>query len=105
MFKPFFLFLVLGAIWAAEPASVIDDWPRYAHDKELTSHSSLKGKITAPETAWSYSMGGHELEIEILPAPGSTSSYSTPAPLFRRSLPGLSVPRARSSWTWMGPEQ
>ena len=45
-------------------------WPRYAHDPALTARSPLHGKITKPQTRWSYPVGGRELIVEILPAKG-----------------------------------
>src|SRR5207245_3348560 len=47
-----------------------DGWPRYAHDPALTARSPLHGKITKPQTRWSYSAAGRELIVEIVPANG-----------------------------------
>src|SRR5438477_8598615 len=47
-----------------------DGWPRYAHDPALTAHSPLHGNVAKPQTRWSYSAGGRELLVEILPAEG-----------------------------------
>src|SRR5436190_4761569 len=62
--------------WLAAPACAApgsgepDGWPRYAHDPALTARSPLHGNITKPQTRWSYSAGGRELLVEILPAKG-----------------------------------
>jgi len=48
-----------------------DGWPRYAHDPALTAHSPLHGNIAKPQTRWSYSAGGRELSVEVLPAEGA----------------------------------
>jgi len=81
--------LLLVRVLVADPAAPSDDWPRYAHDKTLTSRSPLKGKIAKPRTAWSYSMGGQELELEIIPTQGKHDL----------KLHGTNLDSARSSKT------
>src|SRR5204863_7517832 len=57
--------------WGAAPGSgESDGWPRYAHDPALTARSALRGDIARPQTRWSYSVGGRELLVEILPTKG-----------------------------------
>src|SRR5437879_5177216 len=64
---PFLAALVCGA----EPDSnETVGWPRYAHDPALTARSPLHGNVKKPQTRWSYSVGGRELQAEILPAKG-----------------------------------
>src|SRR5881628_1985728 len=47
-----------------------DGWPRYAYEPALTARSPLHGNIANPQTRWSYSAGGRELLVEILPTYG-----------------------------------
>jgi hypothetical protein len=46
------------------------DWPRYGHDGALTGRSPIRGAITAPHVAWTYSVAGRELCLELRPEPG-----------------------------------
>src|SRR5258708_6720040 len=64
------LWLAPLACGAAPGSGESDGWPRYAHDPALTARSPLHGTITRPQTHWSYSAGGRELLVEILPAKG-----------------------------------
>src|ERR1041384_1203438 len=63
-------FLAATVCGAAPGATEADGWPRYAHDPALTARSPLHGNITKPQVRWSYSVGGRELLVEILPAKG-----------------------------------
>src|SRR6266536_6569888 len=63
-------FLAAPVCGAAPGSTESDGWPRYAHDPALTAHSPLHGNITKPQIRWSYSVGGRELLVEILPAKG-----------------------------------
>jgi hypothetical protein len=65
-----FSWLAALACSAAPGSNESEGWPRYAHDAALTGRSPLRGNITKPETRWSYSVGGRELLVEILPAKG-----------------------------------
>ncbi|PYL01692.1 MAG: hypothetical protein DME19_00815 [Verrucomicrobia bacterium] len=58
------------ACGAAPGSGESDGWPRYAHDPALTARSALRGDIARPQTRWSYSVGGRELLVEILPTKG-----------------------------------
>ncbi|PYK58247.1 MAG: hypothetical protein DME21_16045, partial [Verrucomicrobia bacterium] len=58
------------ACGAAPGLAESDGWPRYAHDPALSARSPLHGNTTKPQTLWSYSVGGRELLIEMLPANG-----------------------------------
>src|SRR5437667_7049939 len=62
--------LVALACGATAEAGESEGWPRYAHDPALTARSSLHGNIAKPQTRWSYSAGGRELLVEILPVKG-----------------------------------
>jgi hypothetical protein len=62
--------LAAVALGAALPSNESADWPRYAHDRALTARSPLKGRISKPQTAWSYSTAGRELLVEIVAAKG-----------------------------------
>ena len=46
------------------------DWPRYGHDGALTGRSAIHGAITAPHVAWTYSVAGRELRLELEPVAG-----------------------------------
>src|SRR5262245_65281556 len=61
---------LLGTVAPSLAQSTNADWPRYAHDGSLTGRSPLKGNISKPRTAWSYSTAGRELLIEVVSAPG-----------------------------------
>ncbi len=50
-----------------------DDWPRFGHDAALTGRSALKGDISEPRVAWSYSVAGREMTVELIPKPGEHS--------------------------------
>src|ERR1043166_3504503 len=71
-----------------------DDWLRYGHDAALTGRSSLRGKIAKPQTFWSYSTTGSELQLEIVPAEGEHRAKFDPKtnlvtnPQRRVALPG-----------------
>ncbi len=69
----FFSLLLLCGLESAAISAVPqgDDWPRYAHDKELTARSPLHGRITKPQTLWSYSTAGREWLLEFVPAKGT----------------------------------
>lgn len=55
------------AVTAVETAG---DWPRYGHDAALTGRCPIPGTITTPHVAWSYSVAGRELRLELDPARG-----------------------------------
>lgn len=61
--------VLLGCCWLATKA-VAQDWPRYGHDGALTGRCPIRGAITAPHVAWTYSVAGRELRLELEPAPG-----------------------------------
>src|SRR5437867_12163196 len=67
--------LAAAARAAAPPSGQSDGWPRYAHDPALTARSPLHGKITKPQTRWSYSAAGRELLVEIVPAKGEQALH------------------------------
>jgi len=57
---------------ASPSLSAADDtWPRYGHDGALSGRTALKGQITAPRVAWSYSLAGTTVTLELTPAQGS----------------------------------
>ncbi|MGO8745320.1 MAG: FG-GAP-like repeat-containing protein [Thermoguttaceae bacterium] len=60
---------LLGCCWLAT-RSAAQDWPRYGHDGALTGRCPIRGRITAPHVAWTYSVAGRELRLELEPAPG-----------------------------------
>ncbi len=74
------LFLTPAAACAADPpreaqpvpatSAAAQDWPRYGHDGALTGRSPVRGAITTPHVAWTYSVAGRELRVELEPAPG-----------------------------------
>ncbi len=45
-------------------------WLRYGHDAALTGRSRLKGNIAKPRVAWSCSVAGRELVIDLVPEQG-----------------------------------
>jgi hypothetical protein len=59
----------LGCGWLAASAAA-QDWPRYGHDGALTGRCPIRGAITAPHVAWTYSVAGRELCLELEAAPG-----------------------------------
>jgi len=63
---------------AADPPPA-DEWPRYGHDAALTGRTALRGDIESPRAAWSISLGGEELSVEIRPEAGD-HSLELPAP-------------------------
>src|ERR1041384_5422000 len=63
-------FLAATVCGAAPGATESDGWPRYAHDPAMTARSPLHGNIAKPQTRWSYSAGGRDLLVEILPTKG-----------------------------------
>ncbi len=67
------------------------EWPRYAHDQALTGRTSLRGDISQPRAAWSLSLAGENLTIELRPAAkdGTSCRYRT-----RRPLPPKNEPLA-----------
>ena len=78
------------SILAAVASSEAQEWPRYGHDGALTGRCPIPGAITDPHVAWSYSVAGRELLLELEPGVGEQSvtlnadSESEPAtPLFR----------------------
>jgi outer membrane protein assembly factor BamB len=81
----------------AGPAGVDDDWPRYGHDGCLTGRSPLKGNISSPQVAWSYSLSGKQLSIELIPSAGE----------HKLAIPGEGGPAAASQppqYSVPGPE-
>jgi len=77
----------------AQPTSS-SDWPRYAHDGALTGHSPLKGNISQPHTAWSFSTAGRELLLEIVSAQGGHRLKMSAGELAAFAAPRASQPRA-----------
>jgi hypothetical protein len=47
-----------------------DTWPQFGHDGALTGRTALKGDIASPREAWSVSLAGESLEIELRPEAG-----------------------------------
>ena len=62
--------LAVTAILAAGVRVIAEDWPRYGHDQALTGRSSIRGDIQKPQVAWTYSLAGRELLIELTPGAG-----------------------------------
>jgi hypothetical protein len=52
----------------AGPQTAQDDWPRYGRDGALTARSPLRGDIAKPHVAWTYSVAGRELLLELTSA-------------------------------------
>lgn len=61
--------LIVSFVAASVPAAA-QDWPRYGHDGALTGRSPLRGAITVPLLAWTCSLAGRELLVELRPASG-----------------------------------
>jgi len=61
--------VLLVCCWLATRTAA-QDWPRYGHDGALTSRCPIRGAITVPHVAWTYSVAGRELRLELEPAPG-----------------------------------
>jgi len=61
--------LIALALAAGVPAAA-QDWPRYGHDGSLSGRSPIRGAIAAPHVAWTCSLAGRELCLELEPAPG-----------------------------------
>ncbi|MHC4176439.1 MAG: FG-GAP repeat domain-containing protein, partial [Planctomycetota bacterium] len=59
-----------AAALAADAGTTDDDWPRYGHDAALTGRSSIRGDINRPRVAWTFSLAGRELLIELTPTTG-----------------------------------
>ena len=78
----FFSFLATPLPAAPLPATTDNDdsWPRYAHDSALTGRTSLAGDILTPRQAWSLSLAGTSLDIELHPHTGNHSTDSSAAP-------------------------
>ncbi len=55
---------------AMAAAAAVQDWPRYGHDGALTGRCPIRGAITVPHVAWTYSTAGRQLRLELEPAPG-----------------------------------
>ena len=60
-------------ILAAAVSSEAQEWPRYGHDGALTGRCPIPGAITDPHVAWSYSVAGRELLLELEPGAGEQS--------------------------------
>jgi hypothetical protein len=56
---------------AAEPPPQDVEWPRYGHDGALTGRTALKGDIAIPRLAWTVSLAGAGIDLEVRPAEGS----------------------------------
>ncbi len=66
-----FTFVILSWTVLLGPADVPDDeWPRYGRDGALTGRTLLKGDLENPRPAWSISLAGEELDLELRPEPG-----------------------------------
>jgi len=63
------LMVFLGCCWLATRTAA-QDWPRYGHDGALTGRCPIRGAITVPHVAWTYSVAGRQLRLELDPAPG-----------------------------------
>src|SRR3990172_9530344 len=70
MCRTVWLLSVLAALLAAGARLAAEDWPRYGHDPALTGRSSIVGEIDVPQVAWTCSLAGCELLIELAPASG-----------------------------------
>lgn len=54
------------------PLSAADDaWPQYAHDGALTGRTMLRGDLRSPRTAWSLSLAGTQMDVELIPQSGT----------------------------------
>ncbi len=78
---------VLAApVLAAGVQTNAEDWPRYGHDQALTGRSPIGGDVGVPHVAWTRSLAGRELLIELTPASGenrlrlSADAESEPGP-------------------------
>lgn len=60
--------------------AVDDEWPQYGHDRALTGRTALKGDIENPREAWSVSLSGKQLELEVQPSIGEYSTKLDDAP-------------------------
>jgi hypothetical protein len=96
------LWLLAAASGLAQSTSS-PDWSRYAHDGALTSRSPLKGNISKPRAAWSYSTAGREDVIEVVSIPkghglklgaDATASGVTPPALKQADLDGTGTLRS-----------
>jgi len=96
--------LSIGGVARWAPA---DEWPRYAHDGTLSARSALGGRIARPRVAWTCSVAGREIVIELVPSAGrhrlvlgdGSGEMAAWAPSIARSgrpqadLDGTGVPR------------
>src|SRR5512144_2568052 len=67
-----------------------DEWPRYGHDAALTGRTALKGDIASPRVAWTLSLAGTSIDLEVRPAGGSNALAlpgDAAAPLAARTVP------------------
>ncbi len=64
------LFIFAATMLAAGVRATAEDWPRYGHDPALTGRSPIRGDVDAPHVAWTCSLAGRELLIELVPAGG-----------------------------------
>jgi outer membrane protein assembly factor BamB len=71
LWRNLWFFTVLAApVLAAGVRTAAQDWPRYGHDQALTGRSGIGGEIQVPQVAWTYSLAGRELLVELTPASG-----------------------------------
>jgi len=62
--------LLIASVLAASVPAAAQDWPRYGHDGALTGRCPIRGAIAVPHVAWTYSVAGRELRLELEPASG-----------------------------------
>ena len=63
------------------------DWPRYGHDGALSGRCPIRGAITVPHVAWTYSLAGRQLRLELEPAPGEQRATLDAAAAAQRASP------------------
>ena len=81
--------LIVASITVADAAMAAEDWPRYAHDQALTGRSPLVGDIGSPHSAWTYSLAGRELLIELVPTAGEHRSQLSADVEVEEGLPSI----------------
>ena len=67
-------------VFSSTSLAADDCWPRYAHDAALTGRTTLRGDIVSPREAWSLSLAGSQLEMELRPTPGQHTATLPGAP-------------------------
>ncbi len=64
------LFVLASPMLAVGASATAEGWPRYGQDPALTGRSPIRGNIDAPHVAWTCSLAGRELLIELTPEAG-----------------------------------